>query len=157
LKYRHQNYVISAEVNFMDGHQVFLHDQMNNTFQQLQNNESNLYSFSVDAADEASVNPNRFRIVLEPVALSNPILTEEPLSIGLYPNPSTGTFIVYHAPDADATIKVFTLLGQLVYDSKVNSGEHTEVKLSQDTAEGIYLVQLQSGNKVVTEKMIVKK
>lgn len=157
LKYRHQNYVISAEVDFMEGHYVFLHDQLNNTFQQLQSNESNLYAFSVETTNEASINPNRFRIVLMPVALDNPVFTEETLSIGLYPNPSTGTFVVYHTPDSAATIKVFTLLGQLIFDSKTNSGEHTEVKLTQETAEGIYLVQLQSGNRVVTEKIIIKK
>jgi hypothetical protein len=158
LKYRHQNYVISVEVDALEGHQVVLHDQLNNTFQQLTNNESTLYAFSVDATNEATLDPNRFRIILEPVALSNPNApVEASLAIRLYPNPSNGSFMVFHPTDSNASIKVYTLQGQLVHSTIANAGERTEIQLNQEMAEGIYLVQLQSGNKVVTDKLLIKK
>lgn len=158
LKYRHSNYVMTLEVDNMQGYQMFLHDQFNNTFQQLPNSSNTLYAFSVEASNEATTNPNRFRIVVEPEALSNPNTPDvESLAIRLYPNPTSGNFMVYHPANSEAKISLYTLLGQLVHTAKANAGERTEIALGDQVSEGIYLVQLQVGNKVVTEKIVVKK
>lgn len=158
IKYRHSNYVMTAEVSGMQGQQVFLHDQFNNTFQQLPNSSNTLYAFSVEASNEATTNPNRFRIVVEPEALSNPNTPDvESLAIRLYPNPTSGNFMVYHPANSEAKISVYTLLGQLVQSTTANAGDRTEINLGDGVSEGIYLVQLQSGNKVVTEKIAVKR
>jgi photosystem II stability/assembly factor-like uncharacterized protein len=80
--------------------------------------------------------------------------------VSIYPNPSNGHFtcaIVGFASE-EVTISVYNAVGQKVYESKacesLNSYNH-RIDLS-NLESGLYVTTIQSGSKVITEKLTIR-
>ncbi|MBI3510209.1 MAG: T9SS type A sorting domain-containing protein [Bacteroidetes bacterium] len=71
----------------------------------------------------------------------------------VYPNPSNGIFII-QSPSTIDRVEVMNDLGEMIYSSESNS-QSVNVNLSSQAA-GIYFVKILSGEKIFTEKIIVK-
>ena len=68
------------------------------------------------------------------------------------PNPSTGIFTIHSEGVKIKQIKITNILGEIVYQSTTQN-ERTTIDLSKE-AEGIYFVQLQSGDKIISKKIV---
>jgi hypothetical protein len=76
----------------------------------------------------------------------------------IYPNPSSGIFNV-EIPDLDnkqLTIKVYNILGSLIYTNKITGGEKQQINMSNKAA-GIYFLSIESDNAVVLNKNLIIK
>ena len=71
--------------------------------------------------------------------------------IVLYPNPTKGTFAI-SGITADATIEVYSTLGQKVFEQNF-IGETT---INVDLASGIYMAKITTDSKVVTKKIVIE-
>lgn len=81
----------------------------------------------------------------------------KPDMFSVYPNPSTGKFVISFEPSLlpGSVLRVFNIQGNTVYSSKPASNEALTLDLS-GYQKGIYLIQLNSGNEVRTRKLIIK-
>lgn len=70
----------------------------------------------------------------------------------IYPNPSSGIFMINFAGQGKSTVKVYSLLGEEVY-SEVVSGNHCQLDLSAFN-NGAYTVQVVNGNGVMTRRIV---
>ena len=86
-----------------------------------------------------------------------------PLEANLLPNPNKGTFILKgtlgSTADAAITIKITNMLGQVVYSktSLATGGVINEqVQLNNTIANGMYLLDLQSGSESKTFHFVIE-
>lgn len=74
----------------------------------------------------------------------------------IYPNPGNGNFNISVHPDDDANsngmIKVFSMNGQLIKQMNIQQQNRIILSIKQS---GVYLLQLVSGKKTITKKLIV--
>lgn len=97
---------------------------------------------------------------------SNQIPEDVPVYIGLmqnYPNPfNPGTTISFRLDlPSRVSLRVQTITGQevavLVNDQMLNSGMHSRYFDASSLASGVYFYQLQSGEQIITKKMLLIK
>ncbi|KGO91808.1 T9SS type A sorting domain-containing protein [Flavobacterium subsaxonicum] len=91
-------------------------------------------------------------VKLAPEILSTPQISKN--TIGLYPNPNNGIFTIStdNLLEENASINVYSTLGQLVYSGKVTSATVSVPNL----ATGMYQVQLLSGKISYSQKLVIK-
>jgi hypothetical protein len=91
-------------------------------------------------------------------------LTENPASIEtslqVYPNPSTGPVTIRFAAarSANATIDIYSSIGQYVsraWDGYVKGGEFKNVELDNSLSKGLYFIRFCNGSEVKTVRLIV--
>jgi predicted alpha-1,6-mannanase (GH76 family) len=80
----------------------------------------------------------------------------EQLKVNLYPNPNNGIFNIELQNEQYQSLSIFTLSGTLVYTKKINNETELKINLNGVLKSGVYLVFLESNNKKVTKKLIVK-
>ena len=81
-----------------------------------------------------------------------PSITEN-RSIIVYPNPNKGQFTISKIPSKNATIRVWTIKGELVHNLIVQTHlEEVEVFVENS---GIYLVEVLAGEERFVKKVIV--
>ena len=81
------------------------------------------------------------------------------LSVNVFPNPNRGTFQVdFEGMEEDATLKVFSTSGQLVYEQKIvdKRGDFRETVELRSPAAGIYFVQLEVGGIQISKRIMVE-
>lgn len=61
--------------------------------------------------------------------ISTAIGTNEPASISIHPNPSTGPIAIEREGTGNAQVRVYTITGELVHESRL-SGSRTQIDLS---------------------------
>ena len=76
------------------------------------------------------------------------------LRFGLYPNPAKNEVIVSLSGNVPVSYRIYNILGAEVKRGVLNSGE-TVIDISQ-LKDGIYLVNVQAGNIVGTQKLVVR-
>jgi hypothetical protein len=93
-------------------------------------------------------------LVLRKVIPVSPSLVNENSIVSqvAYPNPSTG--IVNLKASANSNVEVFNTIGELVKIVKLENS-NSQIDLS-NLAKGVYFVNINSGNAVKTEKLILK-
>ncbi len=74
-------------------------------------------------------------------------------NVKIYPNPAEG-MINIQSETLFSNIKVLNLLGQVVYNIAVNTNEY--ILQTSDLAPGLYILQLQTENGLITKKISVK-
>ena len=79
-----------------------------------------------------------------------------------YPNPfNPQTTIKFSLPEAQlVNLSVYNMLGQQVMtlvDRQLPAGYHTAQWFAGDIASGVYIYKLTSGNKSLTQKMLLMK
>jgi hypothetical protein len=82
-------------------------------------------------------------------------------SVQIAPNPSNGNFNLKLVANetSPVSVKVFNLQGQLVYSTLFNTvaGQSSLQSIQlNDAASGIYIIQVQASDALITEKLIVK-
>jgi hypothetical protein len=79
-------------------------------------------------------------------------------NITLMPNPSSGAFnLIFTLPSEEkVSIKIYTALGQLISESKINSVTNhvLDIDLSSK-ADGIYFIEISNGKEKVTKKVVI--
>ncbi len=104
-----------------------------------------------------NVNASNFRILDNPTASVDDF---DFTNFSIYPNPSNGNFkITFEVIDTDNTdIKLFDIRGRLIETQKFKNTPSTfSEELSFDNINsGLYLLQIQNGNKKTTRKLVVK-
>lgn len=76
-------------------------------------------------------------------------------SINIYPNPTTGTFMI-EVPDnlKEGVIVIRDIAGQEV--NRINYSSHTKLTLN-NVADGLYIIELHSNNNVYREKLQIRR
>ena len=100
---------------------------------------------------------------------ANTALSEIPLNVGmadnsnahsvihLFPNPSNGMiFISYRSTTNQSSVKIINLIGEIIYNEKY-SGMHVSNNINLQVPAGIYFVTVDDGEKVRTEKLIIRR
>jgi len=87
------------------------------------------------------------------VGINNPASTP---AFSIYPNPSNGSFRVLFNKNIDADVKVYSMIGTLVNDRKVNS-YYTDLDISS-YGKGLYIIQIINNKTGVSsnDKLIVQ-
>jgi hypothetical protein len=77
-------------------------------------------------------------------------------SVTIYPNPVVDSFTitVANAPEEPLIIKITNLLGQQLYQGQLASFQSQKTIPFGSYPDGTYLVQLFSGNQIITKKII---
>jgi len=113
-------------------------------------------------ATEGSACTQEFRTLIDTRSLEVGVedLAAEGVSVDIYPNPASDQFrLTINSEKAfDAELSVWTIDGQQVSSQVLSINESTnEVNVNSSTfAPGFYLVQLQSGDKVLTRKIVIE-
>ena len=89
------------------------------------------------------------------VALATDFPTKSNLDVKIYPNPTSGQINVLFSENRDRQIKVFNMLGEMVWQKAIN-GNHTTMDLS-NLPDGTYLIGLRDGDKMVTKKLVLQR
>ena len=89
-------------------------------------------------------------------AMNSNAISVPDFSVTLYPNPVVDSFTitVANAPEEPLTIKITNLLGQVLYQGQLPSFQSQKTIPFGSFSNGTYLVQLFSGNQIVTKKII---
>lgn len=89
-------------------------------------------------------------------AMNSNAISVPDFAVTLYPNPVVDSFTitVANAPEEPLTIKITNLLGQLLYQGQLPSFQSQKTIPFGSFSNGTYLVQLFSGNQIVTKKII---
>lgn len=80
--------------------------------------------------------------------------------ISVYPNPTTGTFVINFSDVAsdDVAINVYNMIGREVYSNATNiAGSDVETIDISNNANGLYLVKIQVGNDLLIKKITLNK
>jgi len=91
------------------------------------------------------------RVVLSPNKLE-PV--QESSSVTIYPNPASSHFYV-ESEESIESIKIYGLLGPLVYENNVVRNHKTEISL-KGASPGIYIVKVRSKNELKEIKLLLK-
>lgn len=112
-------------------------------------------------------NRNRFVLLIEPFEALSEAEEEDvrPGSIELrqnYPNPfNPATNITFYLPEERSVrIGVYNIVGQqvsLLVDETLQSGEHSVVWDATNNPSGIYIVQMETGSRILTRKITLIK
>jgi hypothetical protein len=85
--------------------------------------------------------------------------TNNTMSLNLYPNPTNGDFLVsYTLVNTDkVSISIYDFMGKKIDSKLVNGilGLNTISISGNEYAKGIYLIEITTGNKKETKKLIV--
>jgi hypothetical protein len=97
------------------------------------------------------------------------IISEEAVSatafdIKVFPNPSSGKFIIEMSgsedkkEEIDYEVEVLSMLGQKVYHNKSEFREGKEqIELSEGIAQGAYIVRVRKEDRVITKRLVLNK
>jgi hypothetical protein len=121
---------------------VYLEDVQLNVLQDLRQNSA--YSFSSGVVNDAS----RFKLHFGDMLTSIPAVAESDAFV--YSSENT----IYVNTPKTATIKVYDILGNLIMNQQSIQGLN---KLQLNVITGVYIVNVQTGTKVTTQKVIISK
>ena len=110
------------------------------------------YSMSVKARDAVAYSSN-ISEALKVTLLLTSVATKEKNMIEVYPNPATSNFWINNVAK-NSKVKVVRIDGKLV--TKVTAtGNNLNIN-SSGWSSGIYIIQVQSENEFVTEKIVIE-
>ncbi len=142
--------------NFDSASTPFLVDNYLNQYSALANNATTDVVFAT-TADALSYNTNRFKIVFQNNALTNPDFNIE--NIVVYPNPVTNNQFNIALPSnltGDVTVKMINSIGQTVYQTKTQAQNTIIITPNSTLSQGLYLVELTNQGKSSIKKIIIQ-
>ncbi|MEL1245240.1 T9SS type A sorting domain-containing protein [Flavobacterium sp. DGU11] len=157
-QYRKTAYKYAIDVTGMaNGLTAYLHDKLNDTMTELENEGQTLYNFNIDDTNPLSIAENRFDIVFQATVLGNNNF--DSASFKVYPNPSTGGAFFIEMPSTaeKTTVALYNIVRQEVGASvSTESGNVVKVIPVTVLSEGVYTLTINNGQKTVTKKLIIK-
>ncbi len=83
---------------------------------------------------------------------------EKEFEISIAPNPSNGVFSIQYSNDIldNASLQVFSMLGNLVYKQNLKNELNQEIDLNS-LAEGMYYIQIQNKDKSFSKKIVLQR
>jgi PKD repeat protein len=153
---RWQNYTDAGYTlsdNFYDSAQVTV-DVLGTWTNSLAEGSFYIQYRATDASGNVSFSEKRFIDVRG----TNSVANVNAKATSVYPNPSNGAFVVENtnAFSAGTVITVTNILGAKVYELQPTQGSEKVNIDMQGTAAGIYFVNVISGNKTETTKIVVR-
>jgi hypothetical protein len=130
------------------------------TFNNVNIHKTGIYQVRYSAKDPSgNLSPSVVRLV-RVIQTMNGIAENNQPSLGVYPNPSNGKFILslYLPQTLQARISVFNQLGEEV--SLIHSGNITSAEFSVDLSQmpsGVYTVKVQTENASLLKRVIINK
>lgn len=85
------------------------------------------------------------------VSINN--LTEAENALEIYPNPSTGQFTILNRTELGGDIRIYDLIGRLVFNTMLID---TEQSIDLHQADGLYLVTFRSKNHIENRTIEIK-
>lgn len=121
----------------------------NIVFPAIQENARIAFRFTSVAPHQAVAIDN---VSWTPVTNSNDSFAKK--SFILYPNPAAGSVNLVNNANAEGTVNIYSLTGAQVFSAKIGTGEQN-LNLS-GLQSGMYLVKVQTGNAVSTQKLVIQ-
>ena len=114
--------------------------------------EADSFLFTVEVAGRSWLGLQTFNIIIEDNTSTN--LADE-LGLEVFPNPTRDEVTVRLAAGNEASlVAVYNLAGQRIAEAQLEAGAASEVTLNLGQhPTGLYLVKVQTGNKVVTKQI----
>ncbi len=104
-----------------------------------------------EATNLNSSKSNVYKLNTSPTAVSNVVLES---MTSVYPNPSSGAFVVYGLQPGVSTLSVYDMCGKKVHAATTNKTQET---VNLQLPDGIYFLQIKNDKEVITKKLILKK
>jgi hypothetical protein len=141
-QYRKDAYTMKINVSDFTGFDVYLKDYFTNQEILLENGGTTNYSFTVNTANAASTNADRFAFFFLQAQLN----TDQPkaeTNFTLYPNPVKGSVLFLNANTSfdNAQIEIYNLVGQKVMSFKADFGGNNQITIPvSELNTGMYLI-----------------
>jgi len=74
----------------------------------------------------------------------------------VFPNPSQGTINIALTSKVESTIEVYNVVGKLVYQAKPFNTQLITIDVNNQP-NGVYFVNIKTGNDIVTKKIVLSK
>jgi hypothetical protein len=144
-----------ADVHLLPNITALLYDRYTNRTVKIDNELK--YDFEI-TDDTASQGNNRFEIITKEVEMSVPVTNSVDLQMNIYPNPVTDYLLVTLAQQDNkpVNINVINSVGQTVKSIRFQQISGSIKIPVKDLTEGIYVVEVNMGNKILTQKIIKK-
>lgn len=144
-----QDYIMLFELNNYMGPQLYLYDNMHNTYTIIE------YESFIEITGSPTDLATRFELVFEPEALSTVDFNRNKLRI--YPNPVTEQHFTVAVPQGEVgQVHLTNLLGQSVGVTTHWNGSQLEISASHVWSSGVYLLTIEVDQTVYQSKLIVK-
>ena len=134
--------------DFGDGSKAYTDGQVTHTFTQEGIYDVELIVFHATCSDTFSLQievTNTTNITTH-AALENEVM--------IYPNPNNGRFTLANNTNKTMDFSIYNSIGKMVLQGDVSSSTQTKVNLN--VQPGVYLINLQQNNSILTKKMIVR-
>jgi hypothetical protein len=141
-QYRKDAYTMKINVSDFTGFDVYLKDYFTNQEILLENGGTTNYSFTVNTANAASTNADRFAFFFLQAQLNTNQPTAE-TAFTLYPNPVKGSLLFLNANTSfdNAQIEIYNLVGQKVMSFKADFGGNNQITIPvSELNTGMYLI-----------------
>ncbi len=82
--------------------------------------------------------------------------------LNIYPNPNNGEFIIHLSQiysQENVSIQIRSMLGEEIYSVELNPASeiNQSIILGNNTAEGMYLIEILNGNKIFTHQIMIQR
>lgn len=151
---RYNSYVIKTGMfDIPTGTKLYLHDKYLNKKEELTAGFE--YWFDV-TSDSLSQGNERFEInMVGKPTTSITTINNSISTLHLIPNPALDEVrIAFNTLEAKAKLQITSVAGQVIYSSRINSGESNVSVPLQNIPAGMYIVELKGDNISLTEKLI---
>jgi len=146
------NITISAsKENFPNNTNIYLEDRENNSFTLL--NEESSFSTTLETDLDGI---GRFYLHLSENTFNNEGFISSSLNVFKADSNSFITIEGLAIQSGSTNLNLYSLLGTRVLSSVLNNNNNTQIISTEGLSAGIYVIKLESGNDLLTKKLIIK-
>jgi hypothetical protein len=152
--YKSNSYQLTFQVKNFEGTQAYLMDNYLNTITQIVPNENTIYQYTISNTEIGSNNDDRFKIVFVNIPLSNEII--ENVNFSVYPNPNSNRFFINSNNRFEsASVQLFNIIGQKVFDKKFLFNYNNQVEVNSLNLKGLHILKIKTDTGETFESKII--